>query len=99
MARRRISTSGRAGTQGRSTKTKSAVLGLRERKSKVKATVIAKADMVTSHKIVKDCVLDGSRIYTDDARHWTKGVIGYKHNVVNHSVKEFVNERWCIPTA
>lgn len=75
------------GNQGRSTKTKSAVVGMKERGGKVKAKSmkVVNRDNVkkqTDNNVDKDAI-----IVTDEARHY----IGISNLMVNHSVGEFVN--------
>lgn len=78
------------GTQGRSTKTKTAVVGIKQRNG----DVIAKSfDTVNSSSIqdyLDSNVAHGSILATDEARAY-KPVVGYRKVMVNHSVGEFVN--------
>jgi len=80
------------GTQGVSTKTKSVVLGMRERGGRTRAMPIDSTGISNTHSAVRDNVEQGTQLYTDDARHWTGGVDGYSHQAVKHSVKEYVND-------
>ncbi len=80
------------GAQGRSTKTKSAVVGIRSRvdkKVKSKVTETVKRDELQS--MIKETVTDGSTIYTDENLGY-RGLNkkGYKHETVNHSVGEYI---------
>ncbi len=68
-----------------------AIIGLKQRGGKIKAEPIKDTSLSTTHKVILDNVKIGSQLYTDDARHWTKGVHGYQHQSVNHSAKEYVN--------
>ncbi len=80
------------GTQGKSTKTKTLVLGLRERESgRVKAMVIQSANAETMQRILDGNVKIGSTISTDGATCF-KGIENYDRISVNHSAKEFVKD-------
>ncbi len=77
--------------QGRSTKSKVAVLGLRSRDGKVKASKIE--GNVTSAKVqnyLEKNVKKGSIISTDEAVFY-RPIKGYEKILVNHSVSQFVN--------
>jgi transposase-like protein len=78
------------GTQGRSTKTKTAVIGLRERDGKVIAQSVKSVNSETVKTIVKKNIEEGSILSTDEANFY-KPIKGYSKISVNHSVKEFVN--------
>ena len=75
------------GTQGRSTKTKTAVVGMKSRDGKVKARKIEVINKDTMKKEIEDNTTRESNIITDEARHY-RGLSDY---MVNHSVGEFVN--------
>lgn len=79
------------GTQGRSTKTKTAVVGVRGSCGKVKAKSVSRVNSGTLQAFLDDRVENGSTISTDEASFY-KRVRGYHHILVNHSVGEFVNE-------
>ncbi len=83
------------GTQGRSTKTKSAVVGIKSRvdkKVKAKVTETVKSDEL--HKMIKETVTDGSTVYTDENRGYSGlNKKGYKHKTVNHGVGEYIKEQ------
>ena len=77
---------------GRGAVGKTAVLGMRERKGKVKAMPIDNTDQNTLQTAIHDNISAGSQLYTDDHR----GYIGldgesYQHKTVKHSAKEYVN--------
>ncbi len=76
--------------QGKSTKTKSVILGMRERTGRTKAMPVEDTSLSTVHNAVYKSIESGSQLYTDDASHWKRGVAGYDHDSVNHSVKEYV---------
>ena len=78
------------GTQGRSTKTKAVVVGMRTRDGKIKAGKMEVLNIKTIQNKLEANVEKGSILCTDDARHY-KRVRGYHHLLVNHSVGEFVN--------
>ena len=79
------------GTQGRSTKTKAAVVGLRSRDGKVDAQPIEPVDSNTIQKYLDKKVQKGATLSTDEATFY-KGIKGYTKIQVNHSVGEFVNQ-------
>ena len=70
------------GTQGRSTKTKVAVVGMRERGGKVKAKAV--------QAYIAKKVSSGSVLSTDEASIYTP-VKSHTRFVVNHSAKEYVS--------
>ena len=77
---------------GRGAVGKTAVLGMRERKGRVKAMLINSTDQNTLQTAIHDNINVGSQLYTDDHR----GYIGldgasYQHKTVKHSAKEYVN--------
>ncbi len=77
--------SGRGGTG------KANVLGMRERGGKTKAIPIERRDGETLQRKIRDNVVSGNIVYTDEFT----GYIGlkkeFKHDTVNHSAQEFVN--------
>ncbi len=83
------------GTQGRSTKTKSAVVGIKSRvdkKVKAKVTETVKKDELQN--MIKETVQDGSTIYTDENLGYSGlNKKGYKHKTVNHGVGEYIKEQ------
>lgn len=78
------------GTQGRSTKTKTAVVGIRSRDGKVKANVLPSINTETMQSYIDDSVSNNATICTDEATFY-KGITGYPKLMVNHSIGEFVN--------
>ncbi len=78
------------GTQGRSTKTKTAVVGIRQRDGKVKAKSFNKVNSENLQSYVDDNVKQGSILSTDEAKFY-RPIKNYQKVVVNHSVSEFVN--------
>jgi len=78
------------GTQGRSTKTKTAVVGMRSRNGK---TIAVKMDSVNSNNIQAMITANMDKdatLCTDEATVY-QGVRGYKQLMVNHSTRKFVN--------
>ena len=78
------------GTQGRSTKTKAVVVGLKQRDGKVIASSFNKVDSTSIQNYLDKNVSSDSILSTDEARFY-KPIKGYKKLMVNHSVGEFVN--------
>ena len=77
---------------GRGAVGKKAVLGMRERQGRVKASPIDNTDKGTLQGAIARNVAPGTTIYTDDHR----GYIGlngllYQHESVKHSANEYVN--------
>jgi transposase-like protein len=80
------------GTQGRSTKTKTAVIGMVERGGNTKAFKVKDMAGNTVDVIIRKNVMPGSEVMTDEY----KGYDGlsaspYIHSRVNHSEREYVN--------
>lgn len=78
------------GTQGRNTKTKTAVLGMVERKGIVKAQKIENATKKQIQSVVADNVVIGTKLMTDDFRAYSGLSYLYKHSTINHSKGEYV---------
>jgi transposase-like protein len=66
------------------------VMGLIERQGKVRASVVKDTRLNTLMTYLKDNVQKGSHLYTDDARHYRNVYHSYIHDVVNHSLLEYV---------
>ncbi len=66
------------------------VLGVIERKGRVKAQVIARPKMSEILPLVKEFVEKGSNFYTDDSTAYDLAYADYVHETVNHSVFEYV---------
>ncbi len=79
------------GTQGRSTKTKTPVLGLVERNGKLVATIIPNTSVKTLTPAVKKYVAEGSVVYTDEWSGYKNMHKIYEHLYVHHKENEFVN--------
>jgi len=79
------------GTQGRSTKDKAAVLGMVERGGKVKAVKVPDVSAETLTTEILSNVKDGAKVYSDEWVGYNGLDAIYKHAIVNHSAKEYVN--------
>ncbi|MCF0158877.1 MAG: IS1595 family transposase [Veillonella sp.] len=80
------------GTQGRSTKTKTPIFGLVERKGDVIVKVVEDTKGKTLSPIIRRFVKKGSRIFTDEyVGYHTLDKSEYKHEVVFHNEKKFVD--------
>ena len=80
-----------AGTQGRSTKTKTPIFGMIQRDGKVVAMKVENTQGATLLPIVGQFVKEGATTYTDELSAYnglTKE--GYDHLIVNHGKREFV---------
>ena len=71
--------------KGGGTVGKIAVMGLLERRGKVRTKVIDHADQETLHGEVKSHVRKGTRIYTDEWKGYSGLDAEYIHNVINHA--------------
>ena len=78
------------GTQGRSTKTKTPVLGILQRGGKVYAIPVENTKGKTILPIMRDKVEVGASIYTDEWRPYRALSKDYNHGIVNHSADEYV---------
>lgn len=74
---------------GRGTVGKQAVIAACERGGKVKAMGITDTSRQELHRFIRDNVVIGSTIYTDSHESY-KGLDGYNHESVNHTVGEYV---------
>ncbi|MGN0829800.1 MAG: IS1595 family transposase [Bullifex sp.] len=75
---------------GRGAAGKTCVLGMKERGGEVKAKVIPSTDKNTVHDVINDNVAPSSVVCTDE--HPSYNGIPYAHLIVNHKVKQFVDE-------
>ncbi len=76
---------------GRSTGNKTIVLGMVERKGEIRAGVIEDVGRLTLRNVIKDRVITGSEIITDNYTSYHKiEKLGYKHKIINHSKDKFV---------
>lgn len=78
------------GTQGRSTKTKTAVVGLKERGGQVRVKSFDSVNTNSLQDYINRNVQQGSVLSTDEAQFYGR-ITGYQKIMVNHSAKEFVN--------
>nr|VFJ62892.1 MAG: Transposase [Candidatus Kentron sp. FW] len=79
---------------GRGAVGKQAVVGIRERGTgTVKASTVSDTTRETLHSMVVDNVESGSTVYSDEHKGYIGlNLLGYVHNSVNHSAKQFVDE-------
>jgi transposase len=70
---------------------KAIVLGMVERDGDVMTRVIPNRDWFSVNRAMRDNLKEGTMVYTDDAKVF-KSVkyMGYRHDSVNHSIKEYV---------
>lgn len=73
--------------KGRGSVGKTAVMGLLERKGRVRAKVIESTSRATLHGEVKKHVEEGSNLFTDEWRSYQGLEDAYVHEVINHSVE------------
>lgn len=75
---------------GRGAVGKAAVVAIKERgRNKIKAFRVKTTDKETLQGLIKQNVLSGSDVFTDEHRGYL-GLAGYKHQAVKHSVGEYV---------
>jgi transposase len=78
------------GTRGRGTK-KTPVVGMVQRKGRVRAFVAADVKADTLHGLIKEHVLPRTMVFTDDFRSYNGlDARGYTHERINHSEKVYV---------
>lgn len=81
----------RRGKRGRGAEGKTPVIGLVQRKGRVKAIKSDKVDSATVMPMIKENVQPESTIYTDEYLIYNKvSQNGYKHETVNHALKAWV---------
>ncbi len=68
---------------------KSTILGLLQRGGQLIAMPISDTTKQTLHPIIRDNIMSGSTLYTDDNPSYTGAY--RRHQVVNHSAKQYVN--------
>jgi len=77
---------------GRGTVGKTAVAGIKNRETKqVRARVVKQTDSCTLQGFVRENVVEGSTLYTDEATAY-RGMVDFEHQRVKHSVGEFVKD-------
>jgi len=70
---------------------KAIVLGMVERGGDVMTRIIQGRDWWSTTRAMNENVMEGSLVYTDDANVFkTLKHLGYRHDSVNHSIKEYV---------
>jgi transposase len=81
----------RKGQQGgRGTETKTAVVGIVERKGKVKATVVPNVTAKTLNTLVQDTVERGANVHTDEFLGYSQlKALGYNHHTIQHALKVY----------
>lgn len=70
---------------------KTAVMGMLERKGRVRAKVVESTDGETLHHEIKSHIVIGSEVFTDEAAAYRGLEEAYLHQVINHSV-EYVRD-------
>lgn len=78
--------------QGRGSVGKTAVIGVTDGNGRVQARPIANVDGPTVKGFIAEHVAQGSTVVTDDFRAY-RGMIGYTHKTVKHSVGEYVRDQ------
>lgn len=78
------------GTQGRSTKTKAAVLGMVQRGGKIVAMPVTDVKRKTLFPVVRKHIQEGSTVFSDDLRSYIGLDSYYNHFVVKHAEGEYV---------
>ncbi|MBA7582414.1 IS1595 family transposase ISSpo3 [subsurface metagenome] len=79
------------GKRGRGAEKKTIVLGILERKGDVKGEVVKNMKKDTITPIIKDNIITGARISTDEFSSYRNlKKEGYFHDYVKHSIKEYV---------
>lgn len=78
------------GTQGRSTKTKTAVLGVLQRGGELRATIVTGVSAKEIRTYIEANVAPGSSLMTDEFAGYAGLAKTYGHQMVNHSAGEYV---------
>ena len=78
---------------GRGAIGKSAVVGMRERGGRTKATPVQAVDAISLHRAIRENVEAGTTLHTDEYQGY-RGLNGlfYRHKTVNHSHGEYVRK-------
>ena len=77
--------------QGRSWKDKTPILVMIERKGNVIAQVVPNTQKENLEPIIKENIKQGSNVYTDEWLAYNELYKTYKHEIVNHRIKQYVN--------
>lgn len=78
-------------SQGRSTKTKTPVVGILERNGKVYALPVSNTRAATVLPLVAQNVKEGAKVYTDEYKAYRALGTRYEHAIVNHSAAQYVD--------
>lgn len=78
------------GTQGRSTETKTPIVGMIQRHGEIRANVVNRVSVPVVERQITGNVEKGANIYTDDFLAYAKIGKLYNHEVVGHGKKEYV---------
>ena len=78
------------GTQGRSAKTKTPILGILERDGKVYAIPVKDASAKSLMPIIDSKIEKGSKVYTDEWKSYRKLSQNYDHQFIKHSANQYV---------
>lgn len=70
---------------------KTTIFGMKQRDGHVRAQVIKNTDAQTLHPIIKENLVKGSTLYSDELRGYNNLHENFSRGVVRHSLKEFVN--------
>lgn len=77
-------------TQGRSTKTKTPIFGMVERKGICRALKVDNTQAATLMPIIKQFCADSAHFFTDELNSYScLDKEGYKHSVIQHGIKEY----------
>jgi transposase-like protein len=77
-------------SQGRSTKDKTAVVGIKQRDGRISTMPVTDTTSKTIHKLINKTVAHGSTVCTDEYRSYN-GLENYNHLRVNHSLGLYVD--------
>lgn len=80
-----------SGTQGRNTKEKIVVVGIKERDGNVKAKVVNNVSSKTLKSVITAQVEKGSDVFTDEWRGYNGLRQSFNHQRIDHSKSEYVN--------
>ena len=79
-------------SQGRSWKDKVPVLGMIERGGNLIVQVVQNTQQKTIEPIINKNIKKGSNVYTDEWHAYKDLHKQFNHKIVNHSIKQYVNE-------
>lgn len=77
--------------QGKSTKTKTAVVGIKQRNGKIITKVMNNITKESMARFIKENVKVGSTVFTDKATHY-QDINGYDFDSIDHGDKEYVRD-------